>query len=472
MNVTVEPQTVKIEESGSGGGFGRHRIAIFATVGLALLMSSLDGTIVATALRTIQHDLHTSINWASWVITAYSVGLVLALSVSGKLSDRLGRRRFFIISVVIFATSSLLCGLAPNIYVLIVLRAIQAVGGSGFTPSATGIIVENFGSARDKAVGLFGTIFPVGAMVGPIFGGLFVTYWTWRGIFFVNVPIGALLILCCLRFVPADREDDRRKMSVDPKGMALLGVGVVALMLAISFLGEKGGSAASPLFIVPGLVGVIAVWQFGRHIHRTADPLIPPRFITGRGFGAVNAVNFIFGGAVGGLGSLVPLYAVERYKISALGSGTLLTARGVAVIVVSSFAAMALRRTGYRLPLYVGACFIAAGMAGLAFHPVGLSPFAWLATSSCLVGIGAGVSSPATRNAGLQLVPDRSASLAAMRSTGLQVGNITAVSVTTALLAQSAMPGLFQGKVYLVFAVFLVLCMPIISRIPEHRGSW
>ena len=107
---------------------------------------------------------------------------------------------------MVFTGASLCCGLAGNIYVLIAFRAVQAAGGAGFTPSATGIITEHFGSARDKAVGLFGSIFPVGSMIGPIFGGLFVAYWSWRGIFFVNVPIGILLIVLCLRYVPRDRE--------------------------------------------------------------------------------------------------------------------------------------------------------------------------------------------------------------------------------------------------------------------------
>src|SRR5487761_2638195 len=101
-----------------------HRIAIFSVVAMALLMSSLDGTIVATALHSIEHNLHSSINWTSWVITGYSVGLVLALSLAGKLSDRFGRRRFFLFSVIVFACSSLCCGLATSIYVLIALRVV------------------------------------------------------------------------------------------------------------------------------------------------------------------------------------------------------------------------------------------------------------------------------------------------------------------------------------------------------------
>ncbi|MGH3167508.1 MAG: MFS transporter, partial [Trebonia sp.] len=302
-----------------------HRVAIFAVVAMALLMSSLDGTIVATALHAIQHGLNSTINWTAWVITAYSVGQVLALSLSGKLSDRIGRRRFFLISVVVFTGASLCCGLATNIYLLIALRALQAAGGSGFTPSATGIITDNFGSARDKAVGLFGSIFPVGSMIGPIFGGLFVSYWTWRGIFFVNVPIGILLIVLGMRYVPRDRKDpDRQRRPMDLTGMTLLGVGVLALMLGVSYLGEVGASAASPFFIAPVIVGLLGLVQFGRHIRRAQNPFIAPRLIAGRGFGAVNVINILYGGSVAGLLALVPLYAVDRYQISVLGSGTLL----------------------------------------------------------------------------------------------------------------------------------------------------
>jgi EmrB/QacA subfamily drug resistance transporter len=450
-----------------------HRVAIFSVVAMALLMSSLDSTIVATALHAIQHGLGASINWTGWVITAYSVGMVLALSLAGKLSGRFGRRRFFIGSVVLFAGASLCCGLADNIYLLIALRAVQAAGGAGFTPSATAIITGNFGEARDKAVGLFGSIFPIGSMIGPIFGGLFVSYWTWRGIFFVNVPIGIVLIILCLRFVPRDADSARRvRGRVDLAGMALLGTGALALMLGISYLGEAGASASSPLFAGPVIAGLLGLTLFGRHIRRVQDPFIAPRLIAGRGFGAVNVINILYGGAVAGMLALVPLYAVDRYHISALGSGTLLTAEGIAVITLSSLAAMGLRRTGYRWPIYIGSAFIAVGIAGLAIRPAGLSPYTWLAITTCLIGIGGGLSSPASRNAGLQLAPDQSAALAALRSTGRQVGQIAAVSVTTTIIAQSAAPGQLQAKVFVAFAVLLVACLPVVSRVPEHRGSW
>jgi EmrB/QacA subfamily drug resistance transporter len=445
-------------------------VAIFSVVALALLMSSLDGTIVATA---IQHGLHASINWASWVITAYSIGLVLGLSLASKLNGWFGQRRFFIASVVVFASASLSCGVAGNIYLLIALRAVQAAGGAGFTPSATAIITGNFGQARDKAVGLFGSIFPIGSMIGPIFGGLFVSYWSWRGIFFVNVPIGILLIVLCLRYVPRDPDRDGHARSpVDLTGMALLGAGALALMLGISYLGEAGASASSPLFVAPVIAGLLGLALFGRHIRRVPSPFIAPRLIAGRGFAAVNVINIVYGGAVAGMLALVPLYAVDRYRISALGSGTLLTAEGIAVITASILAAMALRRTGYRWPIYIGSACTAVGIAGLAIQPARITPYVWLAATACVVGIGGGLASPASRNAGLQLAPDQSAALAGLRSTGRQVGQIAAVSITTAIIAQSASPGQLQAKVFVAFAVLLVACLPVVSRVHEHRGSW
>jgi hypothetical protein len=288
----------------------------------------------------------------------------------------------------------------------------------------------------------------------------------------VNVPISVLLFVLCLRYVPRDPERTAERRSMDLSGMVLLGVGVLALMTGISYLGEADAQFWSPFFLAPTAIGVLGLAQFGRHVRRVADPFLAPQLISGRGFAAVNVINFLYGGAVTGMLVLVPLYAVNRYRISALSSGTLLTAEGVATIVISGVAAMALRRTGYRLPLYVGSAFIVAGMVMLAIGPTGFSAYLWLAMGACVVGFGSGISGPASRNAGLQLAPDRSAALAALRSTGRQAGQITAVSITAAILAQSHSPGELQAKVYIAFALLLALFLPVITRVSEHRGSW
>ena len=329
-----------------------RRVLVFTIVALALIMMAVDSTIVATALDSLQHGLQTSINWAGWTLTAYSLGFVLMLPVSGKLSEQYGRRRVFLGSVVAFTAASLCCGLADNIYVLIALRAVQAAGGAGFTPSATGIVVDHFGDERDRAVSLFGSIFPIGAMIGPIFGGLFVSYWTWRGVFFVNVPIGAAIIVLSLRYIPRDRPRiARTQPRMDVTGIALLGSGLLAGMLAATFLGERDAHAWSPAFVAPLGIAIVALWMFFRHINHSAHPFIAPRLIYGRSFGPVNLVNGLYGGVSSGVMALVPLYAASRYGINALDSGTLLIAQGVAAIILSVAAAFALRRTGHRPPL-------------------------------------------------------------------------------------------------------------------------
>ncbi|MER1939244.1 MFS transporter [Castellaniella sp. FW104-16D08] len=450
------------------------RLKVFAIISVALLMMSIDSTIVATVLHALQSGLDTSINWAGWTLTAYSFGFVLMLPVTGKLSERYGHRRVFLVAVCVFTTTSLLCALAQNIYVLIVLRALQAAGGAGLTPSATGIVVNHFGSSRDRAVSLFGSIFPVGAMIGPIFGGLFVKYWTWRGVFFVNVPLGLLVLLFAFHHIPFDRDGAAtRHVHMDVLGMVLMGVGLLAGMLTASSLGEDGVPVFSVQVWLPLLVCLASLVGFVRHVGRVAVPFIAPKLIYGEGFGAVNLANSLFGGISIGIVALIPLYATNRYGIDALSSGTLLVAQGAAAILFSVLAAFALRRTGFRRPIRFGSVVIALGMGMLALPPPwSLSPYFWLALSAFLVGAGGGIINPASRNAGLQLATEHSATLAALRSASLQTGSILTISVATALLSAAANPGYVQAVFCAASGLVLLLSLPLINHVPEHHGVW
>lgn len=451
----------------------RRRI-VFAIVAFALLMMSLDSTIVATALHTIQEDLRTEVNWSGWTITAYSLGFVIMLPITGKLSGHLGRRRVFLASVAVFTIASLLCGLAGNITTLIVLRALQAAGGAGFTPSATGIIVDHFGDWRDRAVGLFGSIFPIGGMIGPIFGGLFVSYWSWRGIFYVNLPIGLLVLALAWRFIPADPPGPReRRLDMDLPGMVLMTLGLLGGMLAAARMGEPGAKISDIGFVLPALTGAGSFALFIRHIARTPAPFIAPHLIHGARFGVVNLANALFGGMTKGAIALVPIYAAYRYGLDALQAGLLLIAQGLATIVFSSAAAFALRRTGHRLPVLVGVVTISTGLMLLSLAPpFGLTPWVWLALATFVIGMGSGTINPATRNAGLQLAPDQASTLAALRSASLQIGGIVTVSVVTAILAGAGDPGRMQAHVYLAMALGLIVMLPLAARLPEHHGGW
>lgn len=451
-----------------------RRNIVFAVISLALLMMSIDSTIVATALHAIQQGLDTSINLVGWTITAYSFGFVVMLPISGKLAERYGRRRVFIASSVAFTLASLGCGLADNIYLLIVLRVLQAAGGAGFTPTATGIIVDHFGPTRDRYVSLFGSIFPIGAMIGPVFGGYFVSYSSWRDVFFVNVPIGLVIFLLAWRFIPHDRpSSDAPTKKMDIKGIAMLGSSLLAGMLATTVLGEADFTRNGLTFVALILVAIVTLVFFFRHIRRTEAPFIRPRFIYGPSFGVVNLVNMIYSGFVIGAMALVPLYAINRYDIGAVGSGTLLTAQGAAAMICSLTAVMLLRRTGYRLPLYVGSAVTIVGLVLLAVPPMaGISPYAWLAFSAFLVGAGNGAINPAMRNAGLQLAPESSSMLAALRTLSLQIGAISIISITAAILAHQSDMGEVFAWVYFSLAVIRLVALVLVKYVPEQRGAW
>lgn len=470
--------TPTTHSSSSGADAGAvqpvRRVLVFGIVALALMMMSIDSTIVATALHALQTGLDTSIIWAGWTLTAYSFGFVLMLPISGRLSERFGRKRVFMGSVAVFTLASLGCGLADNIHVLIALRVLQAAGGAGFTPSATGIIVDHFGAARDRAVSLFGSVFPIGAMIGPIFGGLFVKYWSWRGVFFVNVPLGLLILALAWRFIPRDPAKDRSTgLTMDWVGMGLMGAAVLAAMFSTNALGAPGGDGGPWGFWALLAGAALATGLFVRHVRGASTPFIAPSLIWGSGFGPVNAVNAIYGGMTIGAVALVPLYAANRYGMDALAAGTLLIAQGIAAIALSLAATWALRRTGYRRPMWVGACAIVAGLGVLAVQaPEAIGPYQWLLGGAFLVGAGIGAVNPASRNAGLQLAPRSASTLAALRTLFLQLGTIATVAVATAVLADAHDPGRAQAWVYAAQALLLLLALPLIHRVPEHRGAW
>jgi EmrB/QacA subfamily drug resistance transporter len=447
-----------------------RRKLVFAIVSIGLFMAAIDQTIVATALPAIERELHATINWSGWTISIYALGQVIAMPMAGKISDMYGRKKVFMISAAVFTLSSLCCGFAGNMVLLLVPRFIQALGGGAFMPSATGIVSDHFGAERDRAVGMFTSIFPIGGMIGPVVGGLFVTYWSWRGIFLVNVPIGLVLIVLTAKFIPASKT--RPASRIDIHGIMLLAGLIATAMFGITYLGSGAVPLYSPVFLGSEAVAAVMLILFLRHSRRDPAPFVPYRFLRGRGFGVINMINYVYGAAALGFSALVPLYAQERYHIGALDAGTLLTARAVGMIAVAGAAVMALRRTGYRLPMLAGFAILAGGLLMMALTPPSLSPYAWLAIGTGITGCGMGLSTPASNNASLQLAPDQVAAVAGLRGMFRQAGAITAVSVTTAIIARSAQPGAVQAHVFLIFAALIVLMLPLVKLVPDHHGTW
>jgi MFS family permease len=470
--VAADPDATAVTARGADDPPKRGRLLVFGVVAIALLMVSIDQTSVATALPSIQRDLATSLAWSGWTITVYSLGQIIGMPVTGKLSDQFGRKTIFMVVVGVFTLASLCAGLVHDIDLLIALRALQGLAGGGIVPSATGIVSDQFGRDRDRAIGMFTSIFPIGAIIGPIVGGVLVTYSSWRAIFLINLPLGvALLGLTAVLIGRSPRAGKAGR--VDVGGIALLSGLLLATMTTIALAGTPlpTGTRVAALAI-GGLLAVVLGWRFLAHSRRDPFAVIPWRLLHGRAFGLMNTINLAFGAAALGFGALVPLYAENRYGILPLAAGGLLAVRALGMIGTSALSVYLLRRTGHRRLMITGFALLVLGLALLATPSPIASPEAWLSIGAGVTGLGMGIAAPATNNASLHLAPTEVASITGLRGMFRQSGAIISISVTTAVLAVSTQPGTTQAYVFAAFAVILAGAIPLIIALPDHRGAW
>ena len=360
--------TGELATTGQDGTCGAEpldrRRLVFAIVSIGLFMASIDQTIVATALPAIERELHATINWSGWTISIYALGQVIAMPMAGKISDMYGRKKVFMISAAIFTLSSLCCGFAPNMALLLLPRFIQALGGGAFMPSATGIVSDHFGAERDRARACSrpscrsaASSAPSSAACSSATGPGGASSWS-------TCRSASVLIALTVKFIPASAI--RPASRIDIRGIVLLAVLIATAMFGITYLGSGQVPLYSPVFLGCEAAAVVTLYLFVRHSRRAAAPFVPYRLLRGRGFGIMNLINYVYGAAALGFAALVPLYAQERYHIAPLGAGTLLTARAVGMIAVAGAAAMALRRTGYRLPMIAGFAILAGGLLMMA----------------------------------------------------------------------------------------------------------
>lgn len=459
---------MSIDERQTSRATGRN--VIFAIVSLAHLLFSIDQTIVSTALPSIQTGIGAPLGWTVWTITVYALGQVVAKPLSGRLNDRLGPRTIFLLAITVFTVASLFCGLAVNIYMLIAMRLVQALGGGVIIPAGSAIVAHAFGKDRDRAIGLFTSVLPVGAMIGPVLGGLLVHAWSWRGIFLVNLPIGAVLLVTGFLKLPRV-EVARVTGPTDIAGVFLVTGTIITAMAGITEVGDTR-LAIAPL-LATGLLMVSAVLGFLliRHIRRHPNPVVSPNLLTGAGFGRMNVINFLYGSTALGLSTLMPLYAERRYSVPPLEAGTLLTARAVGMILISGVTTFALRRTGYRLPMLAGSLLIACGLT-LMVVTAPLPAVVWLAVAAAIAGLGMGMVAPASNNATLYLAPKQLAEITGLRGMFRQTGSITAVSIATAITERSDHPGETLGIVFAAFAVIVVASQPLLRGVADRRGAW
>ncbi|MGH7911795.1 MAG: MFS transporter [Candidatus Dormibacteraceae bacterium] len=442
-----------------------RRYVIFLVSCIAVLMASIDSTIVATALPTMTRDLHTSLNWTTWTITIYSLGQITALPIAGRLSDSLGRRRMFLCYVALFTGSSLAAGLAGNVYLLIALRFLQALGGGGLMPSTMGVVADLFVRDRDRAIGLVSTVFPIGALIGPTLGGFIVTEWSWRDVFFVNVPIGILLLVLLTLILP--RSEPQSHARVDYLGAVLLGSSLVSLMLGVSQFGERSGPLPWAILALGIALGAGFLFQQ----RRARQPILPPALLRRKEFVVINAINLVYGAAAFGIFTLVPLFAQLRYRQSPLLAGSLLSVRAVGMAALSVVSAMLLRRIGYRKPMIAGFLLLAVGLAFLSLPPLFGGSLVWLALSALICGVAVGIAGPPSNNAAIRLMPDHVAAISGLRAMFRQTGGILAITITAAVIGTGLGEGQRLARAFLVCGALALVIVPLIFAVPERRGS-
>ncbi|MFC4950156.1 MFS transporter [Pseudonocardia sp. GCM10023141] len=444
---------------------------MLTVVGVALLMVSVDQTSVATALPSLQADLQADLSWASWTITIYSVGQILALPVTGGITQRRGPRLVFLVAIIGFTVASLLCAVTVNLEQLVVCRFVQGVAGGTLMPAATAIVAVAFGRDRDRGIALFTSIFPIGAIVGPIAGGVILSVYSWRGIFLINIPIGIVVIGAVLAFIG-------ELPPLHPRPIDLIGVGqlmvtLLGAMAAITQIDALDGRAMGIVAVaVPALLAGGCGWAFFRRASKHPNPVVPVGLITARGLRSMNAINVLFGAAALGFSALIPNYAQVRFGIAPLAAGGLLTGRAVGMIATSTLSVALLRRTGFRPLLLVGFLGIAGGLLMTGLEPTGFGPELWLLLSSCVLGLGMGLAGPAANNAGMHLAPDHTASLTGLRILFRQVGSILSVSIATAVTSASLHPAATNSWVFFSMAILMVTATVLTFRLPNMRGRW
>ena len=439
----------------------------------AVLMNSIDTTIVAVAVPQLTTALDAPLIWVAWTITAYQMTQIIMLPIAGKLSDSLGRRQVFLFCVGMFCVGSLLCGLAPSIWFLVVARALQAVGGGGLMPSAVGIISDHYRQHRAQARGLFSSVLPIGGILGPNVGGFILEHWTWRDMFFINVPI-AIVVFCGALVLLRSEPTRTTSRHIDVPGIALYGTALVLLLASLTVAGQdpslwRDARLWAPIFVSAGLLLL-----FFRYIRRAADPVMDYRLVARQPFLAANLYNLFFGAAVFGVSAFIPTYAVSHFGMSPLLSGAVLTPRSISIILTSILASLWLIRLGYRTPMLVGSALVTVmllllgtGWTEVHLGPVTLGGFWLLAAMLTFGGAGLGLANPASNNASLDLAPERAAALTGVRSMFRLTGGV--LSVTGISLALTFFPDRGQGLsvVFGWLSLAMLVVVPLTLTIPD-----
>ena len=424
-------------------------------------MTIMDLTIVNLAIPSIRTDLGATAAHAQWTIAIYALGVASLQLLGGEAGDRFGRRRVLQIGTTVFMLGSLLCSLAPTIDVLIAARLIQAVGASMMNPVALAIISQVFvePTERARAIGIWGAVFGAALALGPIVGGLLIETVGWRGVFWINLPIGAAAVVACAMLVPESETSTGR-------GTDLLGqfLGTGSLFgLVFVMIESPGRGWTHPWVIMTAAAAACAFVGFLRHESRHPDPFIDLRLFRSTTFAAAAVIALSVFTVWGAFLFMMSIYLQGWRGYTAVHAGLLLLPVGVAVLVLSPISGHLVSRFGNRPPLLIAGLMTVVMSAMLAF----LDPAAprWLLILICTAfGITFGMVTVPVNYAAVSSVPqDRAGAAAGITSTSKQIGISLGVALSGVLATGALSPpaGDFTNAARPLWLLTLVLGLAI-----------
>lgn len=354
---------------------------------IGFFMILLDQTIVAVATPALQAEMGASYNEVIWVTSVYLLTFAVPLLVTGRLGDKYGPKRIYVLGMVIFTLSSLACGLAPDMLTLIIARGVQGLGAALLTPQTMATINRMFSiERRGAALGVWGTTAGLASLAGPILGGVITQTWGWQWVFYINVPIGVISVLAVLRYVPDFPPHPRR---IDPLSILL---SVVAVFLLVFAFQEGEGADWAPWIWVSILVSLLLFLWFIRQQGRAAaagnDPLVPLELFRIRNFSLGNIGIITMGFTVAGTPLPIMLYFQQVHGMNAMESGLMMVPQAIVAAVLSPFIGRLVDRTNPNTLAAFGFAATSAAIAGLALVMILGLPLWWAVAAMFLLGLG------------------------------------------------------------------------------------
>ncbi|OWA21045.1 MDR family MFS transporter [Streptomyces sp. CS057] len=370
---------------GEGQSHRNVLVAIGALL-LGMLLAALDQTIVSTALPTIVSELG-GLDHLSWVVTAYLLAATAATPLWGKLGDQYGRKKLFQTAIVIFLIGSALCGVAQNMPQLIGFRALQGLGGGGLMVLSMAIVGDLVTPReRGKYQGLFGAVFGVTSVLGPLLGGFFTEHLSWRWVFYINLPIGvvALVVIAAVLHIPVRRE----KHTIDYLGTFLIASVATALVLVAS-LGGTTWAWSSPQIIGLAVLAVVLLVVFIAVERRAVEPVLPLKLFRIRTFSLVAVISFVIGFAMFGAMTYLPTFLQVVHDITPTMSGVHMLPMVIGLLITSTGSGQIVSRTGrWKVFPILGTAITAVGL--LLLHQLDENSSTWLMSAFFFV-FGAGL---------------------------------------------------------------------------------